>query len=208
MNPFTLPPPHVPSLRRWLLGAVMTLANQWPERDWYTLKARLLIRYGVQLGYDLQKIEHQCWDCEGAGCRRCIKGIYRTTRTKLARWSVGGWVMHTPVRGLFEFEFTDLQPGAHSIINGYIRHGGRGGYHLAGETQLWLLLIWGRTEFKKSFLSRCFCDSFPYPLLTVQEMLFNRRVRRHQRERAARIAADRQEANAQALPTSEDDIPF
>ncbi len=204
MNPFTLPPHHIPSLRRWLLGALMSIANRQREPSWYQLKAKLLPRFGMEVGYDLQIVKNKCWNCDGTGCRRCSSGVYSITRTKLQRWSVGGWVMHTPVKTIhFREEFDALTPGAHSVIHHRIRHWGTLP-KLSPELQLWFLLLFDPASFRLAFRCRCYCYPLFYPLLTLQKIFFWLRVEIPANARAR--ALRRQRLSLGAAYTN--DIPF
>lgn len=118
----------------------MHLANRERVKEpWYTLKAKLCAKYGVNNGYDMQYLHgKECHSCNGTGmyirhvgfgstqperCWNCTKGWYKTPRlVVLERIKVGRHVFHRPVASQNTFmgpEHPDL-PTVH--IMGYVDH--------------------------------------------------------------------------------------
>lgn len=103
-------------------------AGAYLERQiyFYPLKNKLLKKYGIADGYDLQKIERQCWQCEGTGidewhdseqCTFCEgTGIYKTVEIVLARCKLGKKVYHLPT------DILSVQVAPKNIIRGLVCH--------------------------------------------------------------------------------------
>lgn len=92
----------------------MFLANNEGKRDqWYSLKDKLIKKFGVNNGYDLQFIPgKKCNSCSGTGkftkylfgsaykepCWRCTAGWYKLPiYVLLERNKVGDHVFHKPI---------------------------------------------------------------------------------------------------------------
>ena len=172
-----------PSLRRWLLSRLMAMANANPSHDWYTLKSILLLVYGRRdiTGYDLQRIEAECYRCEGSGCRHCVDGIHHITRTVLERWFIEDRLFHQlHLTRLTENQFERYKPQAKTFFTSRVQRR-RVSPRLSGEAFLWLLLYVapdiGWHPFWKSVLRpvSMYCTPGPYPLLHLQRLCFNLR---------------------------------
>lgn len=161
---------HIPSLRRWLLGAVMHLANHNSDDVWYRLKKSLLLKYGQQEGYAVQTVKAGCWVCDGTGCSRCDNGVHHITRTKLRIWNVEGWIFHTPEASFYSQHAFDLAAvGAQEVIKDRIwkRHS-----RADNEAMLWLLLAYDWEGFLRSLYRCCYYHPLPYPLTTLQRVVY------------------------------------
>lgn len=134
-----------PSIRRCILGWLTRVANRHPLYRWYENKAILLDHYGEDDGFDLQTVEATCFKCAGEGCFSCeYSGTHHTTRTVLKRRIVGTCVFHTPLRGWFPEEATDLtiDPLFRRHITGRIKH--RPADHRAAREAIgWIMLLTG-----------------------------------------------------------------
>lgn len=100
------------------------LANANAQPGFYAFKDRFLRRFGRQVGWDHQTIEHECWACDGGArgresCNRCTNGVYRTTEHWLERWDLGGRIYHRPVGWM---DVPRPLPKAVEVIEGRIRH--------------------------------------------------------------------------------------
>lgn len=83
----------------------------------YPFKDKFLRRFAERDGYDLQVIEHECWDCAGNGCHSCDDGVYRRVEVWLERWVLpDGAVYHKPAN-----HYPAGRVHKHKI-NGLIRH--------------------------------------------------------------------------------------
>ena len=83
-----------------MIGFLLYLANKKGissdrKIKFYPLKNKLLPKYGVFDGWDLQRFDKECWDCNGAGCYRCRDtGIYETKRIMLDRYKIGNFLFY------------------------------------------------------------------------------------------------------------------
>lgn len=163
--------PAHPSLRLALLAWVMHLANQDSCDQWFALKRRLLIRFGVRDGFDLQDLIKHCRECNGAGyispdpdhrfrCRRCRDGIYARTFNQLHRWQVQGWLFHTPERVYSQVAADYLRDEARSVIT-TVKQYRRGFPRLAREAQLWLLFVFDRHLWRSMMVVSCYLKWWP-----------------------------------------------
>lgn len=134
-----------------IIARLLHLANARPpfmcRERFYSLKDRLLKRWGTREGYDLQRIDYACWGYGDAGCTgmTCTKcggtGIYDVRKTYLDRWTFGGFPFHT---------ISDAQYRQHvepPTITGRIKHTDYGRW--SDEAALWLFLIFDRQSFWK-----------------------------------------------------------
>lgn len=165
----------------WLLvRANARMSGAMNRTECYALKDRILRKYGVRDGSDIQHIREECWGyeqsdgCEGATCRRCRgTGIYNERWIELERWNVLGHVFHRPseryVRGPEHGHFINR-------IEGRIRHDSTTP-RAAAEALLWLLLICDRRLFWREFAHAGMRSGwYGYPLLVLQAALFKARM--------------------------------
>lgn len=98
----------------WLASAN---AAEYPAKKYtfYPLKSRLLRRFAMPDGFDLQTIVLKCWCGDGifrgvdgelprhcwSYCHKCNgTGVYMRRKIVLARWLVGGRIFHEPMPDL------------------------------------------------------------------------------------------------------------
>lgn len=77
------------------------------QQQFYTLKKKMLEKYGHADGYDLQIVKKKCWSCAGTGiydkqediaCYKCCgTGIYDTRYYILKRYILNGNLFYVPV---------------------------------------------------------------------------------------------------------------
>jgi hypothetical protein len=118
-------------LRRWMREA--NAAEYYNKYRFYSLKDRLMRRYGFFLGYNIQKIEQICHRCKGTGdhlwwhgnkydcCWDCNgTGVYRTDYHVLERYRLFGDTYHRPIL------LSQIQRygSVGRMIHGKIHHGG------------------------------------------------------------------------------------
>ena len=171
-----------PSLRRWLLARLMAIANANPTRDWYAIKSILLLIYGNmdKTGYDLQRIEAECYRCEGEGCSYCSDGIHHITRTVLERWFIEDRLFHQLyLTRLTEGQFERYKSSAKTLLTARVRHRSID-ERTSREASLWLLLYVapdiGWKPFWKTLNSGgCHCTPGFRPLIQIQRALFTLR---------------------------------
>lgn len=172
-----------------IIARLLWMANTRPpavhRREFYDLKDRLLHRYAIAVGEDIQRIRKVCWDCDGSGvvngrwiseaaayslaeCDRCDgTGIYNTIYVALKRWDFAGYVFHQPQCRLYK-----LRPGDQVAIEGYVQHANLKG-HRAKEAQLWLALLCDRRLFWR-MLTRggCALGWYGLPMCNVQRAVY------------------------------------
>lgn len=155
------------------LGWLLAVANADPgvhRRDFYALKDRLLTRFGVCVGEDVQRIVRECWGtsdnyaCDGASCRRCGgTGVWDTSLILLQRWSLGGYVFHRPDRRVYG-------DGWRVTIEGRIEH--RRNRRASAEAHLWLALLFDRRLFWRWLTTSQFYAWQWRPMLALQRLAF------------------------------------
>lgn len=109
----------------WLLHH----ANRYEKsKHFYSIKKRVLAKYGTLAGYDVQAIEgKQCYSCGGTGvyhsyhgldsCWNCWSGWYKRPEWNvLAVFEFGKYRFHIPYERLF------YKPEIKETISGYIQH--------------------------------------------------------------------------------------
>lgn len=102
---------------------LLSLANagSYPYKlKFYQVKDFILERYGIPDGYDLQILEDACYNCDGAGCWRCDKGVWSRRQWYLLRFKLGRHVFHQPV-GFLPAQY-DRQKDLRETIKGRICH--------------------------------------------------------------------------------------
>lgn len=135
--------------------------------EFYAVKDRVLRRWGVLVGHDLQLFAGSpCWDCdsrdaetgdwqarmlkiegwspEDHDCERCgCTGWYRLPRyVVLERWVFGGHVFHRPLARPQEYAGGPLDVPARMVIHGRIPKDQFGGYdHRYGRDELSTLAL-------------------------------------------------------------------
>ena len=124
-------PPFPATHLRWLETA--NAAEYFDKHAvFYPLKSRLLRRFAVPDGYDVQTIKKPCWCGDGVWrgiddqlpralwerCHKCSgTGIYSNRQIALRRWLLNGTLFHEPAPEVF---IEDISPAEH--INGLIKH--------------------------------------------------------------------------------------
>jgi|GEM_PF-2821193 len=124
--------------------------NYREKRRFYALKDALLESFGALQGYDLQIIEDLCWNCDGAGCRRCVGGVWNRRRVYLLRFRLHGRIFHRPVPILPQ-DLRGEEPC--EKIHGYIRHP-QVDSHRAQAAAMRLLYRYDRKEWAKILRNR------------------------------------------------------
>lgn len=106
-----------------------------PRSHFYSIKDRILKKYGQVVGQDIQYIEgKECWSCDGTGvymnfyhnrwhhetCYKCNAGWYkRPTWVLLDRVQFGKFIFHQPVQKIY----SPVTPYfREATIKGYIDH--------------------------------------------------------------------------------------
>lgn len=113
-----------------MIGRLLHVANSYPgcidKRRFYAMKDRILSRFGIEDGFDIQHIEgKQCWSCDGTGglwepggCWRCLDGWYkRPVWVTLQRYKLGRYTFHLPRERSYEKPEPDV-----TRITGYVEH--------------------------------------------------------------------------------------
>jgi hypothetical protein len=157
----------------WLLH----LANADPpitrRREFYALKQRLVERWGVRVGDDVQRYRRECYGyqfdgCEGKTCRKCYgTGVFSESWVLLERWEFGGYVFHRPVG--------PTRPRAVDYIDGRITHAGVS-HRAANEAALWLALLFDRRLFCALLTTSRNCGWQWRPMLALQAVVFDLRM--------------------------------
>lgn len=212
--------PHdltTPSLRLTLLARIMQVANARPEfmsDQWYSLKTRLIKRFGSPDGYDTQRLEASCHECAGTGkdllghtCRRCDNGVHHITRTLLSRWKIQDTVFHQIEKSkLTEAELANIRshhPALHHHFTARIIHPPGFGAKASREALLWLTLSFDGVRALVRLLSRgAYCYPGIYPLLHLQRLVFDLHISLIQFRRRTRAAA------MQTWSPANEEIPF
>lgn len=161
----------------WLLGLANARASSSPHRrDLYDLKDRLLRRYAVRDGEDVQRVVDVChgWRFEGCDGDRCTKcggtGVWQTRWVMLERWRLAGRVFHRPVG--------PTTPRAVDFIDGRIWHDVPA--RVAAEAALWLALLFDRALFWTLLVhGGRFCGWQWRPMLALQALVYEARSRTH-----------------------------
>jgi hypothetical protein len=172
-----------------ILGKVLFIANSNPgalacKSYFYTVKNKILLKYGEKIGFDLQHIEgKKCYACGGSGtyvgyywdtgtewiddCNKCFGGWYKAPCTyKLDKYRLGKNIFHMPVKTYF-FNEGAPEEGKLSDIKGYINHYNEITGKQSREAILWLILLFNFPQFKYFWKSAhlYFCyDHSKYPL--------------------------------------------
>lgn len=112
-----------------ILAYLLHWANSAPPRHrglrvvFYRAKDIILARYGKEDGFDLQVIEHTCWDCDGDGCDRCNgTGVYRTVYVKLAVTRFGPFKFHSPDESAIDDCPLVWRIKSNSTMTGIVKH--------------------------------------------------------------------------------------
>ncbi|MDE2020029.1 MAG: hypothetical protein KGJ13_06825 [Patescibacteria group bacterium] len=110
-------------------------ANANPQNGFYPFKTRFLKRFAVRDGYDLQRVDKECFTCGGSGmytekeeCRHCGgSGIHHTNEHWLERWDLQGTVYHVPRENVEVYlENEHKYPDPKNEIHGVIQKGIKG----------------------------------------------------------------------------------
>jgi hypothetical protein len=176
-----------------ILGKVLFIANSNPgalacKSYFYTVKTKILLKYGTKTGFDLQHIEgKKCFSCGGTGvytgyhysgrvyrdtCYRCAGGWYKRPHTnKLDKYRLGKNIFHLPVKTMYKYEII-LEKGTQSDIEGYIYHYNNITHDQSKECILWLLLLFNLKQFKYFWQSAYLYFSYTnlklkYPLTAI-----------------------------------------
>lgn len=160
-------------MRELILSTLLHYANARPptlhRQEFYALKDRLLRRYGVPDGEDVQEIIKECW-CNGDYGTRCYKCrgtlVYDRKWVRLQRWRFGKYVFHQPIETL-----RVPREGWNVNIRGLVQHPSYG--VLSNEAALWLLVLCGWWGLFFSLLSASrFEHPRLYPLSCLQYIIF------------------------------------
>lgn len=115
------------------IAHVLWAANTAPmlRMEFYCIKSTLCHCLGTEDGYDVQRIDHECWTCGGDGifhafdavvadeCWKCCgTGVYSSLFVELKRWTLGRHLFHEPTRRLSRIE---AQP-RNVNIRGKVQH--------------------------------------------------------------------------------------
>ncbi len=163
-----------------LLAKLLHIANAnppHPSREFYSLKERLLNRYGRLADWEWQEIRKECWGpwgdrygerigCQGAKCPRCGgTGVFDVRWVLLERWEWCGYVFHRPVPE----RDTRTKPERPVAIVGRIEHRNYG--HKSREAALWLYLLCGEWRlFWRTMTASSACNPGWLPLCRVNKM--------------------------------------
>lgn len=134
---------------RNLLAKAIWIVNSDPPHqlrdEFYQIKNKVLKRFGMRVGQDLQHIRKECWHCNYWACDECeVTGdcckcggtnIYRQFWSRLDVYQLGGFRFHLPVERLYK------DPGEPVTLTDYIQHVERGSYFLRVELLLWMIVI-------------------------------------------------------------------
>lgn len=204
-----------------VLGRLLHRANsspEWPKDDFYSMKERILSRFGTQRDYDLQEIPPKaCWTCDGTGwyakgdrCRRCCgSGEYASTVwVVLERWELGGYQFHKPTTRHYT-KPAFMEP----TIRGYVEHRDYG--TSAKVASLWLALIFDRPLWLRMMTSSRYCGWRWHPLLILNWLMMEASMRRMDFRRRCRDCGRRTWSygkfvcdRCSARPCEPLDIPF
>ncbi|WP_395736303.1 hypothetical protein [Prosthecobacter sp.] len=165
----------------------MQAANSNGDADWYRLKTILLHRYGrreVNSGYDLQRIEAECWTCGGSGdyhsatCRSCAGfGIHHVTRTVLGRWWVEDTLFHQiQERSISQSRLQELKPGARNFFTERMPRR-EIDPRTSREAHLWLLVLTvpqlgSELLWEALWRGGCYCTPGLRPMCQLQRFVF------------------------------------
>lgn len=162
-------------LTSWLLYYANSDPPPMARQEFYALKTRLLQRYGMADGTDIQWIVKHCWNCEARGrkdpyCWKCGgSGVYEQFWVVLVRWNLGGRVFHVPGPRRH-----GKPPVEYAVnIHGYVQHAWHG--KVSREAQLWLALLFDRPLFWRLLTSSCYCGWSWWPMLVLQSLVVNGR---------------------------------
>lgn len=118
-------------MKKLILSFLLHHANRGYKCEiFYSIKDKILTKYGVCVGHDFQKIEgKKCWSCDGTGiyhgffsketCYHCYgDGWYRKQHWNvLRRVKFGKYTFHKPIDRIYK------APEVGSvIIDGYVNH--------------------------------------------------------------------------------------
>lgn len=137
-------------MKRLVLSLLLHHANRCDDRrdEFYPIKSRILQRYGMEVGYDIQNIPgKKCYSCGGTGqharcsmyppykaydwdsCWHCIGGWYKLPQwICLARIRFGRYTFHRPLKREHKVKnpWTEEEMGwkvmDRPVIKGYIDH--------------------------------------------------------------------------------------
>lgn len=177
-----------------ILADVLHVANAYPpifyKSNFYTLKEKLLKRFGETDGFDVQHIVKVCYDCDGLGyhligvmnlgepttmkkkCIRCADGVYTQFWVELRRYCLGKHLFYSPEKRYYTAPEFELE---RPMIKGYVEHR-RYPCHLSYEAFLWLCLVFD-VKFFFSILGRFAVGGRAFtPLVWLSSFIF--RVRR------------------------------
>lgn len=114
-----------------IMGWLLHHANRnYSSKPFYEVKNRILVKHGVNVGYDVQHIEgKKCFTCGGTGiyhgyysrdtCWNCFDGWYRRPEWNvLERVRLGKYVFHQPKERLYK----DPKFQTIGTVDGYISH--------------------------------------------------------------------------------------
>lgn len=168
---------------QYLIATLLHYANSSPpgsRTQFYSLKKRLLERYGEFVGDDIQHIVKECWGrydgrydesipC-GPNCRKCGgTGIYSQSWHVLKKYVWCGRQFHVWERQLY------LKPELPVTITGRIEHRQYG--RKPNEAALWLYLLCGEWKnFWHLLTCQRVCGWTWWPLLNVQKIAMEWRM--------------------------------
>jgi len=130
----------------WLIYAANT--DPWSKPLFYSIKNKVLEKYGTKKGFDQQHIKKECWSCDGSGifhgfdnggfyrsvppklCFQCSgSGVFDEFWVLLEVWELGKYEFHKPVERVRKCEYFNfkkskpsIQKGIRNYIEGYIDH--------------------------------------------------------------------------------------
>lgn len=194
------------------LCKALHVANAKPPQiirdQFYDIKDKVLKRFGQAEGFDYQRIDKKCWDCDGGVsvwnddyCSRCDgSGIYLTTYVKLERWRLGWRVFHRPVDryvdrdSYYDFEENDeglvrrAPAWVRSIwdketpinIEGLVVHK-KYPEELSFEACYWFLLFFNSAAFWQHWQAGVWINIRPPIYLPIRLAFWSRRHLRHWR---------------------------
>jgi hypothetical protein len=106
------------------------LANANAPTGFYAFKDRFLRRFATLVGYDEQRIEKECWTCDGSGkyfaderCRSCDgTGVHHVNTHYLLRYEICGRIYHKPVTFFGDVPENMRKAGPIAELEGRVKH--------------------------------------------------------------------------------------
>ncbi len=144
----------------YYLGELLFLANvNKPSRHiYFPLKDKILNRFGVHIGYDLQHVKKECYTCNGTGwytvrdrCYNCRDGIYSEFWCKLSSYELGNRKFYIPSQKYY------MKPSDMTVnIEGIIKNNNEVEFIKSYRAFMFLRCIFQPKEYLKTIFSNWF----------------------------------------------------